>query len=191
MDRNTSKTEIINSLLKFFVASGIVVAVLVAPNIVQILDKPLNRYYKKLNESDREKEYKRLLGYMKQRGLIDYRPYDFNGIKLTKTGIQRAQKADLETIVIAKPKRWDGRWRLVFFDIPEQHKTARDYLSQKLKAIGFIQMQKSVWIHPFPCREEIAAITEQYQVRKYVTYTETSFIDSQDQLIKTFSSYFN
>jgi DNA-binding transcriptional regulator PaaX len=185
------KTEIINNLLKFFITSGLLATVLVAPNIVQILDKPLTRYYKKLDKKDREKEYKQLLGYMKKRGLIDYRPYDFNGIKLTDAGVKRAESADLENIEITKPNTWDKKWRLVFFDIPESHKTARDYLSQKLKELGFIQMQKSVWIHPFPCRDEVAAIAQQYQVRKYVTYVETSLIDAQDQLLKTFSAYFD
>jgi DNA-binding transcriptional regulator PaaX len=188
--RYTERTEIINSLLRFFITSGLITTALIAPNILQVLDKPLRRYYKKLDKAAREKEYKYLLGYMKKHGLIKYRAQQFNGIRLTKEGVERAEKADLDKIEIKKPLKWDKKWRIIFFDIPELNKTARDCLSRKLKELGFLQLQKSVWIHPFYCRDEVAAIGEQYNVRKYVTYIETSYIDSEKELIQKFKSLF-
>ena len=189
MARYSEKTPIINSLLKFILTTGLIGTALVAPNALLAFDKPLKKYYKKLDKIERQREYRALLGYLRKSGLINYNA-NFNGIKLTANGIKRAEKANLDNISIAKPSNWDNRWRLVFFDIPEKNKTARDALSRKLKDIGFLQLQKSVWIHPFPCREEIATITEQLQIRQYVTYIETSHIDSHDQLVKMFQSYF-
>lgn len=44
------------------------------------------------------------------------------------------------------PKKWDGNWTLVLFDIPEQHRSYRDYLRKFLKKLGFVQWQRSVWV---------------------------------------------
>jgi DNA-binding transcriptional regulator PaaX len=188
--KNSKKTEIINSLLRFIATGSLIATALVAPNVVQILDKPLYRYYKKLGKDAREQEYKRLLGYMNREGLVVYNTSDINGIKLTQAGVKRGEKVDLDQLIIPKPLKWDRQWRVVFFDIPESNKSARDCLTRKLKDIGFLQLQKSAWIHPFPCHDEVAAIAEQYGVRKYVTFIDTSYIDSHDKLLEAFSSYF-
>lgn len=190
MGRDTRKSEIIDAVLQFIIAGGITATAIFAPNALLILDKPLAKYYKHKDAIAKEKEYKQLLGYMKKRGLIKYGYRNFNGIKLTEAGIKRAEKADLDHLTIPKPSKWDKKWRLVFFDIPEKYKKGRDYFSAKLKEIGFLQLQKSVWIHPYPCRDEIAAIAEQYDLRRFVTFVETETIDSHDELTRTFASYF-
>lgn len=43
-------------------------------------------------------------------------------------------------------EQWDGKWRVVIFDIPEEFKKVRDVLRSRLKIWGFTQLQKSVWI---------------------------------------------
>lgn len=45
-------------------------------------------------------------------------------------------------------RKWDGRWRLVIFDISEKERKARDALRAKLKELGFGKWQKSVYISP-------------------------------------------
>ncbi len=45
---------------------------------------------------------------------------------------------------------WDGRWRLVIFDVPENARTNRARLRKWLKAARFGALQKSVWITPDP-----------------------------------------
>lgn len=74
--------------------------------------------------------------------------------QLTKEGEKKIAKYEFEEMKIQKPKKWDGKWRLVIFDIPEGKKTAREFLRQKLISLGFYQLQKSVYIQPFPCIEE-------------------------------------
>jgi len=56
---------------------------------------------------------------------------------------------------IKKTSQWDRKWRIVFFDIPEKHRRARDALREKLKEIGFREFQQSVFIQPYPCTDEI------------------------------------
>ena len=52
-----------------------------------------------------------------------------------------------------------------YFDIPEKLKRAREVLRDKLKDIGFIELQKSVFAHPFECEDEINFIVEVFQIR--------------------------
>ena len=51
-------------------------------------------------------------------------------------------------------KKWDGRWRLVFYDIDEKSKRTRDRLQKKLKELGFGMIQKSVYLTPFDVAED-------------------------------------
>jgi phenylacetic acid degradation operon negative regulatory protein len=51
-------------------------------------------------------------------------------------------------------RRWDGRWRLVLFDIPVAFNTHRAQLRQYLREKGFGYLQNSVWITPDPMGEE-------------------------------------
>ena len=48
---------------------------------------------------------------------------------------------------------WDGRWRLVLFDIPEHTRGLRLKLRRRLHDLGFGYLQDSVWISPDPARE--------------------------------------
>lgn len=42
--------------------------------------------------------------------------------------------------------KWDGRWRIVMFDIPENKRTVRDLFRRRLKEWGFKNWQQSIWI---------------------------------------------
>jgi phenylacetic acid degradation operon negative regulatory protein len=51
-------------------------------------------------------------------------------------------------------RNWDGRWRLVLFDVPRTYNTTRDKLRRYLQRRGFGYLQNSVWITPDPVDEE-------------------------------------
>lgn len=53
-------------------------------------------------------------------------------------------------------KIWDGKWRLIIFDIPETEKMKREELRGKLKDLGFACWQKSVYITPFDVASDLA-----------------------------------
>jgi len=72
----------------------------------------------------------------------------------------------IDSLEIKKPKKWDGKWRIVVFDIIEMKKIHREAFRGKLKELGFRPLQKSVWIHPFNCKDEINLL------RKFFGLTE-------------------
>jgi phenylacetic acid degradation operon negative regulatory protein len=57
-------------------------------------------------------------------------------------------------------RRWDGRWRLVLFDVPEVHAVDRQRLRLYLRSRGFGCLQNSVWITPHSVNEERARLAD-------------------------------
>lgn len=76
-------------------------------------------------------------------------------VSLTNEGRKKAGIFQINSLTIKRPKRWDKKWRLFIFDIPEKRKISREALRGKLKELGFCPFQKSAWIYPFDCTAEI------------------------------------
>ncbi len=112
-------------------------------------------------------------------------------IKLNDLGKQRVLGYNLEEIKVKKPKKWDGKWRMVLFDIPNSKKKVREALRFHLRRLGFYPYQKSVFIHPFPCLDEVDFLIEFYAIRPYVRQLVISEIDNDFHLRKIFEKLFN
>lgn len=177
-------SDIVDSLLKFALVGGVITAGIAAPNSLQVLEKPVQKYMDKIDKRKRQREFKKVLRYMKHTGLVEG-SYE-HGLQLTEKGRTRAVMAEVEELSISRPKNWDKRWRVILYDVPEQKKTGRDALTRKLKELNFYQLQKSVWVYPFECRQEIETISAVYEIDKYVTYLETWHIDKQGVLKEKF-----
>ena len=91
-------------------------------------------------------------------------------VTLTKNGRRKILKYSLSALTIKKPGTWDGKWRLVLYDIPKDKRDLRDVFLQALKSLGFYQLQESVWIYPYPCEQEVAFLREYYGVGNEVIY---------------------
>jgi len=90
-------------------------------------------------------------------------------VQLTEKGKKRIAKIQFENMEIKKPKIWDKKWRVVIFDIPDKKKKgAREALREKLKHLNFYPLQKSVWVHCYPCEEEIQFLAELFHITPYV-----------------------
>jgi hypothetical protein len=133
----------------------------------------------------------KIVNEFKEDRLIDYHENE-NGIVeivLSEKGEKKVLEFDIDKIKITKPLRWDGRWRIVFFDIPEKRRSERNILREKLKELGFEELQKSVFIHPFPCLNEINFITEYFQLRNLVRYGEMINISNEEEYRLKFKLY--
>lgn len=89
-------------------------------------------------------------------------------MQLTPEGKRVLEKVRLQTFTIPVPKQWDGFWRFVAFDIPEEKHHTRALFRMKLRELGFAQLQKSLLAHPYPCEREIALVSEQLGVSSFV-----------------------
>ena len=118
----------------------------------------------------------RIIKEFREDRLVDYRELIDCTIDLviTEAGKFQALRFDIDTMDIKQPTHWDGRWRVVLFDIPEKKRQARDALRDKLRDLGFFEFQKSVFIYPYPCEKEINFVIEFFEIRNYVHYAELS-----------------
>lgn len=104
---------------------------------------------------------------------------------LTEKGKTRALTQRFQQLAIQKGK-WDGKWRMVTFDIPERVRLGRDALRNKLQKLGFRELQKSVFVFPYPCKDEIDFLVELFGIKKFVRFCEVDFIDNDSHLRKLF-----
>lgn len=79
-----------------------------------------------------------------------------------------------------KEKKWNGKWFLVFFDIPEIQRNKRDYLRKFLIRLGFYQYQKSVYIFPYECEKEIKLIKNIVEGARYMKYIIAEKIEDEE-----------
>ncbi len=116
--------------------------------------------------------------------LIDYKENNDGVVTviLSKLGEKHALKYQLDEMKVAIPPKWDHAWRIVIFDIPEKKKRAREALRKKLKELGFTELQKSVFIFPYECENEIDFICEVFEIRNHVRYIKVAYINNEAEL---------
>ncbi len=108
-------------------------------------------------------------------------------LKLADKGKKKVLEYRLEDIKIERPSVWDCRWRLVLFDIPNSKKKIRELFRTHLMRIGFRQYQKSVFIHPYECSNQIDFLVEFFGIRKYVRQMKISELDDDLSMRDVFS----
>lgn len=108
-------------------------------------------------------------------------------IILSLEGKKKALTYQMDKMQINKPKKWDKRWRVVLFDIPEKLRKTRDIFRCHLNYLGFYEFQKSVFMHPYDCKNEIDYLIEFYNLRRFVRFVLAESIDNELHLKKYFN----
>jgi len=83
---------------------------------------------------------------------------------------------------------WDGKWRLLIFDVEQSERWKRDALRDFLSRLECVLLQKSVWVHPYDCRAEIEVLREFLGLsEKHLKYIEANITGKDaDRLKKRF-----
>lgn len=177
------KKTIVKIILATIGFAGIMTIAAIAPNSLQMLE--LFRLGKKKYKP--RSAYHALKRMQKQR-LIEIKKEVDDKIILTITekGKKKLLEYNIDDMEIKKPEKWDKKWRIVSFDIPEKRKGAREALREKLKDFDFYPLQKSLFVFPFPCQDEIDFIAKIFQIQNYITYFEAPKISNEYKLRKYF-----
>lgn len=137
------------------------------------------KYYDYLNKQ----RIRNSLRYLKRKHFIAFPGK--GKFAITRKGVGRLARVNVDQITI-KRVPWDGRWRLLIFDIPEEKEPIREYFRRRLKGIGFYHFQRSVFIIPYPCEKEIDAICEELQIESDVHLITTDRFEGDEDLKKFF-----
>ena len=106
-------------------------------------------------------------------------------VKITNHGKQKIIKMALDELVIQKPKIWDGKWRLLSFDVPEKLAQERKRFVEYLNAWGFYPLHKSVYLHAYPCFEQVEFLREYMNIGEHVRNFVVAKIEN-DKLFRDF-----
>jgi DNA-binding transcriptional regulator PaaX len=107
-------------------------------------------------------------------------------ISLSESGKLRALNLSFKKLY-NREEKWDKKWRMVAFDIPEDCKKGRNALRYRLKMAGFYEFQESLFLYPYDCEKEIKAFIELFKLKQYVRFALLEFIDNEIELRKIFS----
>jgi len=150
------RSEIVKDILKQLAVGGVMVIAATSPYFIQNFLRGFKnaKKYQKARISDS-------FHNLRKNGHINFRKE--NGqiyINLTDRGRKLAGWLQIDALNIKKPKKWDKKWRIIIFDIAQLRVLYREVFRGKLKELGFCQLQKSVWICPFDCRDEIRLLKD-------------------------------
>jgi len=164
--KKRSNVPIEKILLAIVGAAGLIAVVAVAPGI-----GPALRMFG-FGKRDYSKKYlSNTFTRMKQKGYIVFEGEGRQRrVRLTKKGEQRLESYANKDIVLERPDTWDGKWRVVIFDIAEKRRFVRDKLRTELHNIGFKKLQQSVWVFPYECEEFIKLLKADQRIGKNLVY---------------------
>jgi DNA-binding transcriptional regulator PaaX len=175
-----SKGEIARAIVLCVGIAGIVTVAATCPNIIQLARPFLRTRYKRSS-------YYQALKRLESRHIIaisqDGNRWSF---QLTKDGRKLYDEIELGNIHIQVPKRWDGKWRVLVFDFPEQERSKRDRIRQALIQLGFVRLQDSVWVHPYECRPLMDILRVRFGAFSEALYLVAEKMDGDRRLRKHF-----
>jgi DNA-binding transcriptional regulator PaaX len=185
LDSGTSEAQVTKVTLCVLAILSIPMLVFVAAamgNAVQVLKQFES------GKNFNKKQIRSSFHHLRRQKLIEY-VSDRKGktiVKITQKGKSKLRAFAIDLIEIKPQKKWDGKWRLVMFDIPMRFTNGREALRYHLKKLNFFQFQKSAWIYPFPCEDEIIFISNFYRIDKYVEILTVENISKEEKFKKYF-----
>ncbi|MGB9707375.1 MAG: CRISPR-associated endonuclease Cas2 [Microgenomates group bacterium] len=188
MVKRISYGKVVESVLDVFAEILISTKWSYLPNPYFALGKSIKYLlkYKKL----KKKQISKALHDLKERKIIDIVEEDGKAkISLLEKGQYKVFTRSIKLLLDfkKKKKKWDGRWFMVFFDVPENERIKRDNLRKYLKMLGFYPYQKSVYIFPYECKKEVTLIKKIVEGAKYLKYIIADEIEEEDKIKKFFN----
>ena|SRR3989344_8732469 len=176
--KRVRRTRLQKNILTAVAVAGVLPFVLVAPNVLGAMGKMgIINFRQKKQSVNRSLALLIKEGYVAVRGGISKRE-----IVLTTKGEKFAAFLGEGRLALKKPKRWDGKWRLVLFDIPERRKKLRAQLRITLSSLGFVRLQNSAWVYPYDCEDLIALFKTDSQLGKDVCYLIADYLEDDQAL---------
>ena len=158
--------ELTKDILRL-VGAGVVMGgmALAAPNTLQLLD-----YFDPKGRHERNRIWKGIK-YLESKNRIRIERKDGKQfVFLTERGRICLNEHSIDELAVRVPRRWDHKWRMVLFDLPIRYGNVRHLFRLKLEDLGFKLYQRSVFIYPYECHEEVHTIAKWYGVDEHVRY---------------------
>ncbi len=108
--------------------------------------------------------------------------------RLTKEGKKKMHSLKFDNNTTLINISWDGFWRIILLDLPENRKSERESLRYLLKKAGFVCLKNSAWISPFPFEHLFTNIKKDLSLTTEMMIIVTQFVDEETKkfLFETF-----
>ena len=161
MEKNTITKE----LLEFLLLTGGISLILTNPAFLV----PAILIAKYTGTNIDKRKLRRSVIYLREQKYVSIAQKDGKThLKLTKKGEEKAVLYSLQSTLsnqLKEKRRWDKKWRIIIFDIEHGKRSKRDALRRILKHSGFKQLQKSTWVYPFDCRDEVKLTKDFFKIK--------------------------
>lgn len=175
--KRKKKQDIQHAVLAAVAITGLLAWAAVAPNTLQLL-----RYLpkEKWNLAYRAKT---AAGRIVVKGYAKWIERDGKKyLRLTEAGKKAFAFEQAKVELKNQKKKWDGRWRMVVFDVPERRRRVRNRLREVMLEIGFVRLQDSVWVYPYDCEDFVALLKAELKIGKDVLYAIADTIEHDKSL---------
>ena len=171
------KQDIQRALLASVAVTGLLAWAMLAPNTLQLLrylPGERNKFGHRIRTAAGRIVAKGQAMWIEKKG----KKY----LRITNLGRRELALEQAKVALTAQKKRWDGRWRMVVFDIPERRRKVRGRLREVMQEVGFVRMQDSVWVYPYDCEDFIALLKTELKIGKDALYAIADPIEYDKQL---------
>ena len=177
--QRTRRNELRKIILQTVQTAGIIGVAVLAPNVVGAMAKmgmiPSSRQKDVVSRSSQR---------LVKSGLMEWKN---SKLRLTTKGERALRALTLQEFSNTKPRKWDKKWRVLIFDIPERRRALRIKLRTTLRTIGFIRLQDSVWVYPYDCEDLIVLLKADFHVGDDVLYMIVDSIERDGKLREHFN----
>jgi len=182
VSKKIRNSKIQSAILRTVGTAGLLSVALLAPNALRLfkISKSNSRAFLRNKKHSINNSRNRLI----KNGFIKYNKDGF--LMLTKLGEKELRKIEGSNYSVIKPRRWDGKWRILTFDIKENKKSLRDQIRRVLVLIGFVKLQNSVWIFPYDCEDMITLLKADFEIGKDLLYIIAEKVENDQQIKNIF-----
>src|SRR3989344_2401156 len=180
LERKVKKANIQKIILESVKLAGLIGVATFAPNVLQTMKRMGFITHPRQIES-----IKRSRDNLIKKGLLETKN---NQLKLTQYGKRYLLKCLYlgDSKKLNQNKKWDKKWRVLIFDIPESRRSDRDNIRYALVSIGFMRLQDSVWVYPYNCEDIISLLKADTETGENVLYMIVDAIENDEPIKKYF-----
>ncbi len=172
--------ELVKDVLRLVGLGVIGVPTYSAPNTAQIL-----QFLDPKNDRQKKKIWN-IVRYLEKRGDVYIKEESGHAyVYLSAKGKLRLNSDTIWQLQLTEPRRWDKKWRIVMFDFPTRTRSRHEFRS-KLEDFGFQMYQRSVFIYPHECRDEVFMVAKWLKVHQHIRYIVAEEIHDMPKYIRLF-----
>jgi len=143
-------------------AGAFLAASIIFPGLPMVA-KPFINAAKEANRNKRQKEWEKfnlwrlrqVVKRMQSSKLVEIKEEkSIPIIKITQKGKQKLLRYKIDEMALDESS-WDGKWRLIIYDVANTKRAHSEMFRTMLNKLKFLKLQRSVYLTPFKCEDEI------------------------------------